>query len=287
MSRIVSGRPDGRQRQQVDDFALADGIEIAIPASDGAERIRLCEAHDPIGERSQGLDHVGWCDRSGDGYLSGAACAGDLDGGPDCCAGCNAVVDNDCATAREVVASPLPAQPTERAFEFEPFTLLDLGELLRADPGRPQDVLVHDDHAVLADCPHRQFRVVRNTELAHHDDVQRRGDRGGDLGSDWDPSTRQPQNHRALEVHPGDLDSQQCAGGPAIGEDESAHRRDAASSARRCARRPPRLPPAGCPRSCRPQGRRWRQSSPPSRNVHARRRLVDPGPRTRRARRTR
>ena len=80
MSRIVRDGPGGSRRQQLDDLGLADGGEIAIPTSDGTERIRLFEAHHDVGAGTERLDDVRRCHGRCDDNLACTVGPGDLDG---------------------------------------------------------------------------------------------------------------------------------------------------------------------------------------------------------------
>ena len=112
----------------------------------------------------------------------------------DCRTGCDAIVDDDRATVREVVARSRAAYRTQQAIEVASFAPLDLGELFLGEPSGSADLAVHDHHAVLADGAHGQFGLAGNTELADDDHVQRRADCRGDLGSNGNPTARQPEH---------------------------------------------------------------------------------------------
>ena len=100
-------------------------------------------------------------------------------------------VDDALAAVAEAVGAPL---------QLGALASLDGADLTIGHPGAAHDVLVDDAHAVLADGAHAQLGLERDAELADHDDIERRGERGGDLEGDRHAATRQAQHHRRLEA---------------------------------------------------------------------------------------
>ena len=199
--------------QQFEDLGVADGVEISIPTSDGAERIRLRQAHDVVGDRPQSLDDVGGCHGRGHDDPLRSVCSGDLYGSTHRCAGRDSVVDDDGAASHKVcggVAS-LGSDPSERSSSRRSrcSTSANCASSTRVD--RRTSSLTIDD-AVLTDRSHGEFGLPRNAELADHDHVQWSTDRRGDFGGHRNPTARQTQHHRTVELLLGNLGAQQHAG---------------------------------------------------------------------------
>ena len=117
---------------------------------------------------------------------------GDRDRGTDRCTGRNAVVDDDRGAPGKVVTWSCPSYRTEQSLELAPFSRSTRGELLVTDPSRPENVVIHDDHTVLADRSHRQLGLAGNTDLADHDHIQWSADCRSHFGGDRNSAAGNP-----------------------------------------------------------------------------------------------
>ena len=89
--------------------------------------------------------------------------------------------------------------PTATTDQFATFTLGDITELLRGDPQRTQHVVVDNHPSPTGQGPDGELFVPGRAELAHHERVERRTDRGGDLPGHRDAAARQTE-HQHVRV---------------------------------------------------------------------------------------
>ena len=101
-----------------------------------------------------------------------------------------AVVDEDRGLAAKIRKRPVAAIPP-----LAPRQLLLLGlrnalDVLVAHVGHGEHLAVEHANTAAGDRAHRQFFVIRNAELSHDENVERRAEAGGDLEPDGDAAAR-------------------------------------------------------------------------------------------------
>ena len=98
--------------------------------------------------------------------------------------------------------SPQPGSPGTQPFGalgHDPLLLVDsLLELVAVDVRRPDDALVDDSRAALADCTHRKLRLPWQPDLPDHDQVEWQPEGIGDFSSDGHAPARQPEHDGVL-----------------------------------------------------------------------------------------
>ncbi len=121
-----------------------------------------------------------------------------LTGGPGRRPGGDAVVDHDRRPTDErrprAAAPKTPGPP----LELGSFRSLHGCHLVLADPGHGEHLTVEDPHAVLADRAHAELRLIRHTELANDDHIERRIQLSGDLERNRHPAPRQAEHDHLL-----------------------------------------------------------------------------------------
>ncbi len=143
--------------------------------------------------------------------------------------GGDAVVDDDDRVAVEVVANPVATEAGELGGELGAGEVDRTLELVGSHVGVGDHVVGAHDHVVLAEGTHRQFGVAGHADLAHEDDVERCTETACHLGGDGHTATRQPDDqHRWLQLEPGDPVGQPTPGLTAIGEHANQLRRHCA-----------------------------------------------------------
>lgn len=131
-----------------------------------------------VGERAHRLRRRNW--NGGHDPLR-AVGPRDRDGGSGRPAGSESVVDDDDGPPLERdhrVIAPEAHRPTG---DLGCLSCFDGGQLVVGDPGCVHDPLVEHAQPVLADRPHAELGLEGYAELADHDHVERRTERGGDL----------------------------------------------------------------------------------------------------------
>ena len=109
-------------------------------------------------------------------------------------AGRQTVIDQNHCLAGDLggaTAAPVGSLTTD---QFAAFTLGDITELLRGDPQRAQHVVVDNHPSPTGQGPDGELFVPGRAELAHHERVERRTDRGGDLPGHRDAAARQTED---------------------------------------------------------------------------------------------
>ena len=168
-----AGAGGRRRRELPDDLLVAELPEVVVPVAHGAEPWRRLEEHHVVGGVPQLLGAAGRPDRGGQDHAGRPARPGRLTGGPGGGSGGDTVVDHHDGAAGDRQRRPALAQHLRAAGDLADRDLLDGGVLLRADPGRADDGLVHDPRALLADRAHGQLGVAGDADLADDQDVQR------------------------------------------------------------------------------------------------------------------
>ena len=133
-------------------------------------------------------------------------------------AGRDAVVDDQRGAAVERDALATAAESRRAAGELVALERLDGRQVGGAHAGSTENFLVDDPHVALADRSHRELRLVRDTELAHDDDVERRAERDGDLVRDGHATARQAEHHEVLGRQAGQSARELTPGVGSIGE---------------------------------------------------------------------
>ena len=157
-SRVGGLTPRWSTLQQLDDLVVAGRAEVAVPLTDGAERLRRRDAHHLVGEP-----------------VTGPAPCRRVPVAPRARRARRRMARATSIAARAVlpVASPSSTMMTLRprndtrgvsgpespraALELEALAVLDRGDVGVGDPERVDDLVVEDAHAVLADRAHRQL----------------------------------------------------------------------------------------------------------------------------------
>jgi hypothetical protein len=81
-------------------------------------------------------------------------------------------------------------------FDLEPFPILDRRQLAGGHTGDTNHVVVEHLHSTLADRAHPELGLVRDTELPHHDDVERGLHDAGDFVTDGHSAAWQRSDDR-------------------------------------------------------------------------------------------
>ena len=89
--------------------------------------------------------------------------------------------------------APLPI-PVSPPTELITLPLLNRLNVDRADATRPDDLLVVHSYPVLADGPHRELGLERDTQLSHDDDVEGCAQSRAHLGGDGDAPAGQSED---------------------------------------------------------------------------------------------
>jgi hypothetical protein len=181
----------GKSFQQEANLVIAGLIEVPVPLPDGGEVIRCHEADHCIGMPLEFVAGVFCCDRHRDDDLLRSSLPERGDGSAHGVAGCNTIVDQQNALAVYVDGRAVAAIGMLAPFQFARLAVNSLCELLWRYMERAHDLLVDNTDAARGDGAHRQLWLLWRTELANHEDIERRAEGPGDLVRNWDAPARE------------------------------------------------------------------------------------------------
>lgn len=186
--------------EQLRDFRVGSRIEIAVPAAYRGERSGREEGENRVGTRIE-LElrlRLRRTDRHGNDDPTGAQSVDDLDGRAHGAPGSDAVVDDDDRAILHRNARTRAAKEPESTFDRVALDAFQDLQFAFTNSGSPDDVLVEDANAALADGTDSKLGMRGQTELADDDDVERGIEQTGDLGRDRNPTARQAEDNRVL-----------------------------------------------------------------------------------------
>lgn len=134
--------------------------------------MRRGEAHHLVGRGAQPGDGVRRGHRNGQHHPRRALCPYDLARGGGRGAGRDPVVHDDHGPAVQGHPRPVPAETRDLSGELRRLGVFHRLDVLRVQPAAADDVLADDAYAAFADGAEAQLTMVRDAELAHHDDVE-------------------------------------------------------------------------------------------------------------------
>ena len=168
--------------------------EIIIETADRHEELRRVQAHHLVADLAEPGERLGGADRHREDDAAGTLAARDLAGGMRSGSCRQPVVDHDRDLAGQVDVRAAGPELHRLAVEVGTLACFHGGDLLAGDAAAPDDLLVAHLDAALADRAHRELGLEGDSQLAHHDHVERGVQRPGDLEGDWHPAARQTED---------------------------------------------------------------------------------------------
>jgi len=186
--------------QKLFDLRVGRLGKIVVRLPDGVEVYRSVGADDLVGFLLESRARFGRADRDGDHDSLRPPLAESDDRCPHARAGGDAIVHEDHGAAANVERRAISSVEALAALQL---TTLDgrdrLHDRLRQTQGS-HEVVIDDAHAARGKGTHGELLVPRKSQLAHHEDIERRVELSSHLESHWHPSARQGQHHPAWAV---------------------------------------------------------------------------------------
>ena len=199
------------------DLGVCRLAEVVVPRAHCPEEARDLENNHAIGLLLHQAHRVSRCDRDGNPHLSRLSRPDHSyrrSGGR---SRRQTVVDDYRRLGRRVgrwVGLPINR---DTAVQFGLLTCHDPVETLRRHVDQPENLIVPDHEPTLTNGPHRQFRLVRNSDLSHNQDVEITTQRLSDRGRHRHATAGQRQHHGVWRIQFGERLTQQDPGLMAIG----------------------------------------------------------------------
>ncbi len=184
--------------KELDDTLVRDLSEVAVPLPDCVELRRGLEADDLIGFHFERFDDV---DR-GDGHRQhDPSCPSGpyhSQGRSGRAAGGDAIVHDDHRATGDRHGRLIAAESPRTRLHLRPLAGFDLAQFFVPHAGHVHDIPVDHTGTVFSDGSHPQLGLERDTQLAHHDDVERRFQRPRHLEGHRHASPGKAQDDRVL-----------------------------------------------------------------------------------------
>lgn len=173
-------------------------MEVGVRRTHTTEIDWLVWSDEFVADRGDSAGRFGRCDRGPDRDVARSLGARDVDCGEHGCAGGNSVVDDDHQASVQVDRRVGGPERLRSAFEFSCFAFCDGYEGSFIEVDGSQNRLIDDSNSTLADRARREFRMPRNPEFAHDENVQISLENPGDFVGDRDAAARKSEYHRVI-----------------------------------------------------------------------------------------